>query len=225
MLYAVKRLYDGRRHIAFGFIRDLKERSDSGDTSWGGTMCLPREVYADGQGQLRTRPVHEIVRAFNHKIWDLGNAPEGQVRAGKWNRSSSQISGKGDHCAISFPVPNDYMLVLEAKPSPIGKMVVRFRDQGPHGGGYSLAIDMLHQTTELRGPLYVYERSTVLPNDKPVQIRAFVCGDILECFVDDAHAFACRCYDFRQGRLLSQSNDGRLDVTRMEIWQAQAVAD
>ena len=55
MLYAVKRLYDGRRQIGFGFVRDLREKSDFAAPSWGGTMCLPREIYADDSGELRTR--------------------------------------------------------------------------------------------------------------------------------------------------------------------------
>lgn len=219
MLYAVKRLFDGERHIGFGFVRDLKDESDFGNMLWGGTMCLPREIYEAEAGRLEVRPVDEVVRAFSHKVWDLETQPSPQVRAGEWKYDGSVLHAKGDHVAAAFSVPRDYMLLLEAKPSPIGKMIVRFRDQGPAGGGYSLAIDMLHQTTELRGPLYTYERGTPIDRDKPVRVRAFAHGTILECFVNDAHAFTSRCYDFPDGDLSIQANDGRLAMKRLEVWQ------
>ena len=219
MLYAVKRLYDGRRHIGFGFVRDLRERSDFAAPSWGGTMCLPRQIYADQSGKLRTQVPDEIVQACSETFWDLSNQPQLDVRAGEWTYEGATLKAKGDHVCGVFDVPADYMLLLETKPSPIGKMVIRFRDQGAHDVGYTLTVDMFHQTTELRGPLYTYERRTPIPNDKPVVVRAFLDSDILECFVNDAHSFTIRCYDFRDGDLMIQANDGGLTVQKLELRQ------
>ena len=147
----------------------------------------------------------------------MSNQPQPDVRAGKWTYEGATLTAKGDHVCGVFAVPADYMLFLETKPSPIGKMVIRFRDQGAHGGGYTLTVDRLHQTTELRGPLYTYERRTSIPNNEPVIVRAFLDDDILECFVNDAHAFTIRCYDFADGDLSIQANDGGITIKTMEM--------
>jgi beta-fructofuranosidase len=217
MLYAVKRMEDGRRHIAVGFIRDLQDRRDYGRPNWGGTMCLPRELYRGAAGQLCVRPAEEITDLFSEKVLSLADKPVYSVRAGDWQYHEGELAGKGDQVAVAFPVPHDYMLLLEAKPTPIGKVTIRFRDQGPHGGGYSLAMDLKHQTTELRAPLYTYERATALPWDRPIRVQAFLQGDILECFVNEEHAFTCRAYDLTEGQLSIHADDGGVSLEKVEI--------
>lgn len=87
----------------------------------------------------------------------------------------------------------------------------------PRGGGYSLVIDRLHQTTELRAPLHVFARATPIPNDEPVRVQAFVLGNIIECFVNDAHAFTTRAYDFPTGDLSLTADEGGATITELNL--------
>ena len=48
-----------------GWIGDYKNDSDAGEYEWGGTLSMPRELYADAAGQLYQRPVREVVRLFD----------------------------------------------------------------------------------------------------------------------------------------------------------------
>ena len=218
LLYAVKRLYDGKRHVAFGFVRDLKGESDLGAQNWGGTMGLPREVYRDERGELRVRPVAELARVFDKSAWSLtAAAPLYDARAGEWKHENGVLSGKGGVVSLAVNAPADYLLRVSAKCSPIARVQIRFRDQGPHGGGYSLVIDRRHQTTELRAPLHTFERGTPLANDRPVTVEAYVLGNIIECFVNDAHAFTTRAYDFRTGALSITVDEGGATLTELDI--------
>jgi beta-fructofuranosidase len=64
ILYAAKRMFDGKRHILVGWIRDLADDRDGGAEQWGGTMCVPRELSAvsvpgrDRAAQVRCRSAH-----------------------------------------------------------------------------------------------------------------------------------------------------------------------
>ena len=74
-LYAAKRMYDGQRHVITGWIRDLEGQRDDGNFLWGGTQCIPREVYAGSDPhELCFRPVPEVVAQYPHVRVDLGSS-------------------------------------------------------------------------------------------------------------------------------------------------------
>ncbi len=217
LLYAVKRLFDGKRHIAFGFVRDLEGGRDFGAMNWGGTMCLPREVFRSSQGDLRVRPVAELDLAFGDPIYSLTDAePAFDSRAGEWKLESGELRGRGD-VSVAIKAPADYMLRATVKSSPIARIEFRFRDQGPEAGGYSLVIDREHQISEIRGPLHVFVRTTPIPSDAPVRVQAFVIGNIIECFVNDEIAFTTRAYDFPAGGLSITCNEGGATISELTI--------
>ncbi len=216
MVYAVKRTFDGKRHVAFGFVRDLQDGHDLGGKNWGGTMCLPREVYRGDAGQLRVRPVSEVTAAYSRKVLSLEEKPSFTTRAGSWEWDGASLKGRGDPAAAVFKVPSNYMLRLEAKPSSVGRLTVRFRDTGP-SAGYTLVVDVKHQSTELRGSLHEFRRATAIPWDRPVIVQAFVDGTIIECFVNDAYAFTCRAYDFDKGELSIGADDSGVVISKMTV--------
>ena len=52
-------LTDGRR-VAIGWLRENLDELTGADRSRVGVMSLPRELYLDGEGSLRSRPVREL---------------------------------------------------------------------------------------------------------------------------------------------------------------------
>jgi beta-fructofuranosidase len=52
-------LADGRR-VTFGWLRESVEELTGGDRSRVGVMSLPRELYLDANGMLRSRPAREL---------------------------------------------------------------------------------------------------------------------------------------------------------------------
>ena len=72
-IYAGKRMFDGKRHVWTGWVWNSNTSRDGGDTIWGGTQCLPRELYAGHNGQLYQKPVDEVTNVFkntrhNHRV-------------------------------------------------------------------------------------------------------------------------------------------------------------
>jgi len=143
--------------------------------------------------------------------------PDYEARAGTWAFADGVHTGKAGIVSAAFPAPPDYRLRFTAKPNAIGRLQLRFRDQGPSGGGCTLVIDLKHQTTELRGPLHTFERAMPIPRDQPVTIEAFVLGTVIECFVNDAHAFTMRAYDFKSGTLSVTADEGGISISKLEM--------
>src|ERR1035437_7285471 len=51
-LFVPKSLFDGKRRLIWGWVRDLEGNRDSGENLWGGTLCLSREIYPGPAGRL-----------------------------------------------------------------------------------------------------------------------------------------------------------------------------
>ena len=56
VLYAAKRMWDGRRHVLTGWLRDLTGHTDRGGNMWGGTQSLAREAYANAPAACVSGP-------------------------------------------------------------------------------------------------------------------------------------------------------------------------
>jgi beta-fructofuranosidase len=183
ILYAAKRMFDGRRHILTGWIRDLGGNRDGGGGGWGGDQCVPREVYAGAHGQLLFRPVPEALAAFpvvaanSYRLQDTAGLP------------------------ISLSVPDNYLLECRVQLSETSEFTLSMREQAGPGSGYRLILRPAKSEAEIAGSKFSYPRRVDLDYSKPVTIRAFVQGSIIECFIDDAYAFSCRAYDARSGKL------------------------
>ena len=77
--------------------------------------------------------------------------------------------------------------------------------------------------TALTGPLGVdFRRPCALDPAQPVRIEAYVLGTLIECFVNDRHAFTTRAYTHPVGGALSFAVDaGRATVRELRVQTAQ----
>ena len=173
-LRVAKTMSDGKRRILIGWIGDYKNDSDAGEYEWGGTLSMPRELYADAAGQLYQRPVREVVRLFDRTALR-------EKRVGLNTR---------------YDLPENYMLTATLFPqSGFGQATLRFRESADRTEGYSLTVDF--QTGEIGiGSRYrTFQRKCGIDPYAPLKIRLFVDGTIAECFVNDAYCFTMRIYD------------------------------
>jgi beta-fructofuranosidase len=183
ILYAAKSMFDGRRHILSGWIRDLGGNRDSGGGQWGGDQSVPREVYPGAHGQLLFRPVPEalamfpVVLADSHRLQYTSGLPS------------------------SLPVPDNYLFECRVQLGAASEFTLSMREQTGPGSGYRLTLRPAKNEAEITSSKFSYPRRVDLDYSKPVTIRAFVQGSIIECFINDAYAFSCRAYDARSGKL------------------------
>ena len=200
ILYAAKRMFDGKRHIITGWIRDLGGDRDGGDMQWGGDQSVPREVYAGPNGQLLFRVVPEALAVFTKTVYQSKDAIE--------------IKG-GTPCAMD--VPANYLLECTVTMDANAECSVDMRQGGEKKTGYRLTLNPEKREAAIAGEKFKYARTISLDAQKPIKIQAFVQGTIIECFINDAYAFSCRAYDFHTGGLALSVSKGSARVEQLSI--------
>jgi sucrose-6-phosphate hydrolase SacC (GH32 family) len=188
-LFVPKGMVNGDRRILMGWIGDRKGARDAGEGAWGGVMSLPRVLYADSAGRLCQRPAEEVVTAFQGLVLDH---PE----------------RLGDH--ERFAVPSDYMLHAKvACADPGARVVFTFRQPKKHPtGGYRLSMDSAGKEIALGDAYRAYKQPWDFTVKPVLDVRVFVLGTVIECFVDDALCFTMRAYDWPKGALSCEGSGG-----------------
>jgi beta-fructofuranosidase len=201
ILYAAKSLFDGKRHILFGWVRDLGGQRDGGPEQWGGTMSLPRELVAGPDGQLHSRPVPEVVNVFSKTVLSVADQPV------IWDLGPTR----------RFDVPDHYFLRSRFQLDPKATLSVAFRAQEEPDSGYRLVIRPGTLDAEISGPGFRYARPIRVDASRPITVTAFVQGTIIECFINDAFAFSCRAYNWPHGELALGVSGGRVRVLDLAV--------
>lgn len=203
LIYAGKRMFDGRRHVWTGWFRDLAGERDGGGLEWGGPQqCLPRELYAGPGGELYARPVDEVTAVFTETVLDLAARPPVNP-APRWAYEDGVLHGQAERVGSqqAFDVPDHYMMQATVQLDPQAELAVAFREQPGTGDGYRLLLRPAQGEAEIRGPGFSYPRRCAIDTSKPVTLQAFVQGTMIEAFINDAYAFSCRAYNFPRGQL------------------------
>jgi beta-fructofuranosidase len=91
-IYAGKRMFDGRRHVWTGWLRDREGNTDSGNLLWGGTQCLPRELYQADDLSLGCKPVGEALSAFGNHIINLAEKSDHELNLPSWTESADALA-------------------------------------------------------------------------------------------------------------------------------------
>jgi len=198
ILYAAKRMTDGKRHVLTGWVRDLDGFRDNGGWRWGGTQSLPREAYGGPNGQLYFKPAAEVVAVFS-----------------KLFRETKMTIRSGASAVVE--VPDHYMADCRVKLDPGTELTVSFRQQADKARAYRLVVRPGKREAEICGPGFSSKRPCPVDCSKPVKIQAFLQGTILECFINDQYAFSWRAYDLPHGALGLSVEGGSVDVESLQV--------
>lgn len=196
-IYAAKRMFDGRRHVWTGWLWDKVPENDSGQGQWGGTQCLPRELYAGPDGELYCKPVDEVEPVFGRTVLDIARSRE---------IGSSEFA---------FDVPDDYLMVCKLTLDHEAKLTLTMRETDD--SGYRLVLEPKKQEASISGPGFNCPRRIVLDTAKPIEIKAFVQGSMIETFINDQYALSCRAYDHPSGRLGFGVTGGRAKLSDLRV--------
>jgi beta-fructofuranosidase len=221
-LFVPKSLFDGKRRILWGWVRDLEGACDGGKGLWGGTMSMAREIFADERGRLCSRPPAEVTAAFTHTILDLSTRPALSGATSDWRYEGSGLAcpQNGGECRLDAPA--GYMLQCAVRLDPSAEFAMTMRQQDASDAGYRLVLRPKGQRAELqRGPSH-FGRPVELDTSKPITIQAFVQDSIIECFINARHAFTCRAYDYRQGKLGFRITAGAAHILDLKIRTSEA---
>jgi beta-fructofuranosidase len=219
ILYAAKSLFDGKRQLLTGWLRDLSPERDDGAFQWGGTQCVPRELYAGADGQLCSRPVPEAAAVYTNTVLDMARFPKPNLRTVRWDYGDIGLIGRseGGDSQCCFDVAPDYMLECRIRMATEAVFTLAMREQDAPESGYRLILRAGTQEAEIAGPGFRFPRRILLDAGKSISIQAFVQGTTIECFINDAYAFSCRAYNHSAGRLGFTVAKGRVDICSLTI--------
>jgi beta-fructofuranosidase len=229
ILYAAKTQFDGKRHVLTGWLRDRDGAKDNGGFLWGGTMSIPRELFAGPAGELLSRPVPEVRVPYAKVYADLAAGlkvanvgPAGELTdAGPWRIDGGRLAGAGETLTRArVSVPANYHLALTVKlTGPQATFALAFRQQPgkDHAKHYRLEVRPAKNEATLAGPGYDYPRPVPFAAGKEIEIEAFVQGGLIECFINGSHAFSDRVYEHLDGALDLFVTGGTAEVSKLVV--------
>lgn len=204
-VYAGKRMFDGARHIWVGWAWEAPSLEDRDpDRTWGGMMCLPRELYGGPGGLLCCKPAEEVVRAFSHTVLER-SAEDGPF-------------------ALPFRagVPGDALITCVADFSPGAELTVAVREQADTGEAYPFTVRPSKSQIAIGTPQGEWTRDgCAIDAGRPVKIQVFAVGTMLECFVNDTYALTRRIYDHATGRLALEATGGEVTIRGLTVRVAE----
>jgi beta-fructofuranosidase len=215
-LFVPKSLFDGKRRLIWGWIRDLEGNRDNGKGLWGGTLCLPREIYPGPAGQLYARPAAEITAAFTETALNLASMPMPNRTDGTWQYADGILGCGPAGGTYRVSVPDDYMMQCTIQLDPAATLTVKMRQQEDHAG-YPLVISPKKQEASISRAQNRFSRNIELDATQPITVQAFVQGAILECFINGKEAFTCRAYDYSKGDLNLEAAGGQMTILDLSV--------
>lgn len=224
--------FDGKRWITFPFVGRQKAESETGDFEYGGPLAIPRQLRFNARGGMTERPADEVLAAMK-TLPDPGNPfPTATPITGDW-----KIAGAGAACQS----PAGGLLLLPALPASFYlefDLTLPERDSDFHLllraapdllQGCQLALHPRTRQVSLR-PISMWDidrvlvsRTVPIPVGKPLKLRVFLAGSILEVFFGDRVSLTARLYSRREGVVGIEFRDGR-GAVRNACWRALAGA-
>jgi beta-fructofuranosidase len=220
--------FDGKRWVTFPFVMRLAdEKSDFGDWLYGGPLAIPRELVFQENGSIFERPVREMIEAV-HKLPGGDKTLKGLPLAGRWNfkTSDSMTSEKESGGILLLPgISNDNYMEFEVTfPHNDMDFHMLLRTDPTLLRGYQMAIHPRSQQVSLRS-ISIFDNDCILVNrsssvsvGKPIQIRVFLSGSILEVFLNDRISLTSRLYAQREGMTGFEFRDGPGKITNL-FWR------
>ncbi|MDR3621221.1 MAG: glycoside hydrolase family 32 protein [Paludisphaera borealis] len=216
-LFVPKSLFDGKRRILWGWVRDLEGGKDRGKPLWGGTMSMAREMVPDEQGRLGTRPPAEVTAAFARTALDLADQPPLRDVTGDWRYDGSVLASGGGDGSCRLDAPGDFLLDCTLLLDPGAEFTLTLRQQGASEAGYPLTLRPKRGQVEVRRGESHFALPAEFDSARPISLQVFVQDSIIECFVDGRHALTSRAYDYRQGKLGLGVTGGKAKVLGLKI--------
>jgi len=222
--------FDGKRWIAFPFVARQKDESEAGDFEYGGPLAIPRQLSFHSRGVVTERVADEVLAAIR-ALPDPGNPfPSSTLIAGQWKVTGTEAecqSLAGGLLLLSSLPANFYLEFDLTMSHQDSDFHLRLRATPDLLHGYQLALHPRTRHVSLR-PISQWDldrvmvsRSASITIGKPLKIRVFLAGSILEVFLGDRISLTARLYARREGLTGFEFRDGS-GVVRNVRWQVLA---
>jgi len=223
--------WDGRRWISFPFIVDVQGETDLGTWGYGGPLAVPRQWDFHADGSITQRPAEEIVAAMNASGPAGARAPlhDAQTLVGQWELTggaTARSSNPNGGTLLLGPWPDEFYLEADVTLDvEDAEFHLLFNATPDLLRGYQLSFRPRLDFVDLR-PISKWDVDRVLetvavPIDakRPVKLRVFRHGSLLEAFIADRATLTHRLYAHRGGRVCLEFRDSSGSVANLIVRQ------
>ncbi|KAB2641185.1 MAG: hypothetical protein DVB25_02680 [Verrucomicrobia bacterium] len=198
---------DGKRQIAWGWLCDWVAKPNVEIKSYGGPMCVGREMVPQANGALGVRPFPELLAAIRKKANKIDFSTVRKL-SGDWKIEAAQrtlqcTGGSGGVILLDLPAknPNCYFEAeLEfGTPGTSANIVMRSSDTAERGYAFALApadrkIAIRGFDNPVTGPV-LNDKAYAFPGKNKVSLQIFICDNYMEAFVDGQQCLSVRAAD------------------------------
>lgn len=208
---------DGRRWISWPFVAGNAATQDLAEIAYGGPLGIPREWAFHEDGSITQRVPDEVIAAIHAQPAGNRQPLDGaEPLVGQWEmtegRTARSLDATGGLLRLT-DTPDDFYfetdVTFDAKDME-AHVLLNF--QGDRFACYSVSLSPRDNVVRLRGTGPVDQTLEVLPVQldvhRPMKLRIFRAGSVLEVFVDEKAVLTRRIYQHRGGSLALEFRDG-----------------
>jgi len=210
---------DGKRWISFPFVATPEQPQDYAPIKYGGELAIPRQWDFHADGSIALRPPDEIIRAMHslpdepHPLLHDARTLIGQWELSDGNKARSTSPAGGtlllSDCPANFYLETDVTL----DNADMAAHIILHATQDMTSG-YQFSVRPRTNQITLR-PLSYWDGDPPLevvpvslePN-RPIKLRLFRHGAILDVFIDERTTLTRRLYENQDGHLVLEFRDG-----------------
>ncbi|MEM4781974.1 MAG: GH32 C-terminal domain-containing protein [Halalkalicoccus sp.] len=203
-LYAPQSLFGDERYVLWGWIPELRGERAQWDAGWSGTLSVPRELTVE-KGLLKQRPIPELEALRDsharHVDLDIENGSRSLDVRGRAIELRATLHASADEAGIG---------VFES-PDGVERTRIGIREESliVHREDSSLAASSVDPRELPLGDL-----------ERPLDLRVFLDGSVLEVFVNERRCLSTRVYPTRPDSdgLSVYAHDGSARFAELDIW-------
>lgn len=208
---------DGERWINWPFAVSHQEPSDLSRFKYGGPLCVPRQWDFHGDGSITQRVPDEIIR-FLHAMPDGGRKPldEANPILGQWEMTDGNTARSLDPSGGILKLagtPDNFYFEADVTLDNVdmeAHFLMNF--QSNRWDCYNISLNPRENLVKLEDAKAWARLVEILPvklePNRPMKLRVFRSGPILEVFVDDRAVLTHRVHKYSAGDLALELADG-----------------
>lgn len=215
--------FDGKRWISFPFMVTLKDQpalGELGEWGYGGPWVVPRQWEFQPDNAITVRPPDEIIQAM-HDARPRRRLPLDNVEqlTGDWDvselKKSAVSKSESGGSLLVRGIPKDFYLeadVIFDKSNMDARVL--FNTNENVESGYILSLMSDDNLAILRGTSYwdtdreLVISPVALEPGRPIKLRMFRTGTIVDIFIDDRTTVTHRLFRFSAGHIALEFVDG-----------------
>lgn len=216
---------DGKRWLSWPWIASHREPKDLSDFTYSGPLCIPRQWDFQDDGTITQRVPDEVV----HALYSMPNEyPKSLERAkpvvGKWKltdgNTANSLDPSGGILKLADTPDNFYFEadVMLNSTDMEAHFLMSYKDDLERSifqnrwACYYISLNPRENLIKLEDADAIARSLEILPiklePNRPIKLRVFRSGPILEVFVDNKAVLTHRLYRYNEGGLALEFIDG-----------------